>query len=390
MRIFVRLLVIVTISSLLGATLISAEAPLTNHDVVSLSNLGVGDPAVIAKVRQAPAVDFRLDVDGLAALKKAGVSGSVITAMLDRSAAAASPTSQASASSLKEPDYIGNFSWRNPTSGDLMPLERQTGSSAIDVKAMGFGGAESYIRVSGDRSPVRFKEGDTTDFVVLAASQSADPQALAQLFVLDAIEGDRRLPVARAASMGISGRSVTTESQIQLRAVRYGKSSFLVTPAEPLGPGEYAFAGPVAGVGFCFGVDANPGSGRSRFERVVPFKLHEVMALGISDRGMTVSSVEVIRWPKETALTQTTSKPDAKSEIVVKFTQTNKSGRDYKCAYDVVLLDESGAEIGTGKRKVGIEDGEADDTVRVGIPLRLADYSRVAKLRIRAVPEPDR
>jgi hypothetical protein len=190
--------------------------------------------------------------------------------------------------------------------------------------------------------------------------------------------------------MGISGRSVATESQIELRAVRYGKSSFLVTPAELLGPGEYAFTGPIAGVGFCFGVDADPGSGRSRFERVIPFRLHEVMPIGISERGMTVHSVEVIRWPKETALAQTTGKSDAKGEIVVRFTQTNRAGKDYKCSYEVILLDESGAEIGIGKRTVGIEDGEVNDTARVGISLRLADFNRAAKLRVRAVPEPDR
>lgn len=388
MRVLVRSMIVLAIASLPTAVLSAAEAPLTNQDVVSLSRLGIGDAAVIAKIRQAPAVDFRLGVDDLSALKKAGASGAVIAAMLERAAAetnAAAP--QAAGGAFKEPDYIGNFCWRNPATADLTPLERQTGSTAIDVKAMGFGGAESYIRVSGDRSPVRLKEGDPADFVVLVSSQNVDPQSAVQLFALDTIDGDRRLPVARAASMGLSGRVVATESQIPIRAIRYGKSSLLVTPLEPLGPGEYAFAGPIAGVGFCFGVDANPGSGFSRFERVVALDRNEAIPLGISERGMTVHSVEVIRWPKQAALDQT--KPDAKGEIVVVFRQTNKAGRDYKCTYDVFLLDENGAEIGKGKRTVGIEDGEVDDTARVGIRLRLADVGRAAKLRIRAVPEPD-
>lgn len=104
---------------------------------------------------------------------------------------------------------------------------------------------------------------------------------------------------------------------------------------------------------------------------------------------MTVHSVEVIRWPGEAALRKAEQNADATGEIVVMFNQTNRAGRDYKCTYDVVLLDESDAEIGVGKRTVGIEDGEVDDTARVGIKLRLADLSRAAKLRIRAVPEPD-
>lgn len=44
-----------------------------------------------AKVTQAPAVDFKLEVDDLSKLKSAGVSQSVISAMLKRSTASAAP-----------------------------------------------------------------------------------------------------------------------------------------------------------------------------------------------------------------------------------------------------------------------------------------------------------
>lgn len=136
--------------------------------------------------------------------------------------------------------------------------------------------------------------------------------------------------------------------------------------------------------------DANSGSAPSSFERVVPFKQREVIALGISQTGMTIHSVEVIRWPTEAALRKLEKNADAQGEIVVVFDQTNQAGKDYKCAYDVVLLDENDTEIGVGKRTVSIEDGEVNDTARVGISVRLADLSRAAKLRIRALPEPDR
>lgn len=135
--------------------------------------------------------------------------------------------------------------------------------------------------------------------------------------------------------------------------------------------------------------NVDPGSGLSRFERVVPFKQREVIALGISQRGMTVNSVEVIRWPAEAALRKREKNADAKGEIVVTFDQTNRAGKDYKCTYEVVLLDESDNEIGSGKRTVSVEDGEVNDTARVDITVRLADMTKAAKLRIRAVPEPD-
>lgn len=387
MRFIGRIAIVVVL--LASTTISDAESPLTNKDVVKLLQVGIGDQAVIAKVRQAAAVDFQLDVDDLAALKRQGVSGAVIAVMLDRTAAGARVSVGSAAATVREPDYIGSFCFRNGATGELAPLARETGSSAIDIKAMGFGGAETYMRVAGDHSSFRLREGEPSDFVVLASSQSVDPQSIAQLVVLDVSGGERRLPVARAASMGLSGRGVLSESQIALRAVPYGRSSFLLTPVEPLAPGEYAFAGPTPGVGFSFGVDPNPGSGFSRFERTVPFKQRDVISLGISDRGMTVNSVKVIRWPEENALRKLERNAEAKGEIVIEFNQTNRAGRDYKCTYDVVLLDASDNEIGVGKRTVGIEDGEVDDTARVGISLRIADVSKAAKLRIRAVPQPD-
>jgi hypothetical protein len=78
-----------------------------------------------------------------------------------------------------------------------------------------------------------------------------------------------------------------------------------------------------------------------------------------------------------------------RGEVVVLFKQSNRSGRDYKCAYEVFLLDDAGAELGSGKRTVGIEDGEIGDTARVGVRVALTDLPRVTKLRIRAVPQPD-
>jgi hypothetical protein len=55
---------------------------------VRLVRLGIGDEAVIAKIRQVPSVDFRHETDDLATLKAAGVGGKVMAAMLDRASGA--------------------------------------------------------------------------------------------------------------------------------------------------------------------------------------------------------------------------------------------------------------------------------------------------------------
>jgi hypothetical protein len=60
---------------------------LTNVGVMQLCELGLGDEVVIAKIKQAEAVAFKLEIDDLAQLKSAGVSGPVIAAMLERTTA---------------------------------------------------------------------------------------------------------------------------------------------------------------------------------------------------------------------------------------------------------------------------------------------------------------
>lgn len=59
----------------------AAEALLTTEDVVSLSEAGVNDEVVIAKIRSSHSV-FDLSADEIITLREAGVSDRVITAML--------------------------------------------------------------------------------------------------------------------------------------------------------------------------------------------------------------------------------------------------------------------------------------------------------------------
>ena len=61
-----------------------AEDVLTNQDVVKMVSAGLGEEIVIAKIKEAAHVNFRLEVDDLVGLKQAGLSEGVIHAMLER------------------------------------------------------------------------------------------------------------------------------------------------------------------------------------------------------------------------------------------------------------------------------------------------------------------
>lgn len=80
---------------------LTAEETLTNQDVVKMSAAGLGDDLIIAKVREAPRVEFALEVDDLVSLRQAGVSERVVQAMLERKAGSPWPATAA-------PTQMGN------------------------------------------------------------------------------------------------------------------------------------------------------------------------------------------------------------------------------------------------------------------------------------------
>jgi hypothetical protein len=84
--------------ALVAATPAVAET-LNNSTIVTLTQAGLGDEAIIAKIKSSTA-GYDLSTDQIIALKKQGVSGAVIAAML----AASNPTAAAPALSMDSPD----------------------------------------------------------------------------------------------------------------------------------------------------------------------------------------------------------------------------------------------------------------------------------------------
>jgi hypothetical protein len=156
---------------------------------------------------------------------------------------------------IQEPEYVGVFFLLEPSSGALVPLERQRPEVKMKVKAMGFGGGESSIEFKGEKSSIRFKSDQPLFFVVRAASQQIDPNSYLQFFSLESKKDKRKLIVAKASSMGLSGKSVVNTRAVLFNVEKYGESSFKISPAQKLPPGEYVLSGEGINDGFCFGID---------------------------------------------------------------------------------------------------------------------------------------
>jgi hypothetical protein len=161
-----------------------------------------------------------------------------------------------------EPEYENVAEFLDQTAGALKPLERQTLAVVARTKLGGIGGMTTSATVPGTQSPVRFAADQKLEFVARAVSQSVDPNSIIALFRFDVAKDMRKVDTVRVGSaFGGKAKSSAAQSMVAIDAVKYGTSSFKITPAQPLAPGEYMIqvVNPNSlqqSTVFCFGVDS--------------------------------------------------------------------------------------------------------------------------------------
>ncbi len=159
------------------------------------------------------------------------------------------------AKKVQEPEYIGVV-FSLDQAGALVPLERQQSNAAFKTKAGGFGGGQSSIVYKGSKSPVRFKAGQAIQFVVRLNAPGVEPDSLVNLDVLKVTKNERAIVTVKVKPMGWGGaKSRKGEDLRPLNFSKYGEQSLKVSPAEPLGPGEYVITTRGGNGAFLFGID---------------------------------------------------------------------------------------------------------------------------------------
>lgn len=220
-----------------------SEKTLTNDDVIKLSKVGLGDEAILAKIRQASEVDFRLETDDLAKLKAAGVSGKVIAAMLDRSTEAPVPAGDANAPATGAVKMIAG--------GKTTSLTSEVGDSSSTyvyvtvLYWMNFPSLHATNRTA-DRTP---------SFLIAA---DRDPRSRYYVVRLDANDedGDRSLKMGRSGAFSFKAGSVPdSDWTFPFDAVEEKHGVWKATLKKPLPPGEYGVYVVQAQELFDFGVD---------------------------------------------------------------------------------------------------------------------------------------
>jgi len=220
---------------LMPSAALAQDTALTNAEVVKLVSLNLGDDAVVAKVKQAPTIAFKLETNDLAELKSAGVSGRVIAAMLDR---AAQDRTRSKAASVAT-DTPGGVPTLHGKDGEK-ELDWHTGSA----QTTGFGPFTNVFEVvPGASAAIRTNDHRPT----LTIANDVAPQGNLFIVKFDASSkhNDRSIKIGSVLKGGnpFSSRNERNPDPdwcVTYDAVEDPKGTWHLTPKADLKPGEYA------------------------------------------------------------------------------------------------------------------------------------------------------
>ena len=222
---------------------------LTNQDIISMTQLGLSDDVIIAKIRSTSATGagttaFDTSVDGLKALKEAHVTDAVIKVMIDPAQPAPVVVAAGAPVALDPnlpPPEVGVY-WKNGTSFVLIQ------GRAIDQTKVG-GRAGSYFTdgmrnqhwdayIEGPASANIVKERRPSFYFYVPDGNDASDYVLIKLNK----KSDRR-EFQVGSFGGVTGgkTGVKRDKEVPYKAEHVAIRTYRVTLDEDLKPGEYAF-----------------------------------------------------------------------------------------------------------------------------------------------------
>lgn len=248
----------------------SAET-LDNNSVITLTSAGLGDEAIVAKIK-ASTSNFELSTDQLLALRAKGVSSRVIAAMIEASnPKAAAPQSSTTSPDPMIPHPAGVYLFADQGEAARMvridaTVTNQAKTGGIFGYALTGGIASMSIKAAIQNDTARVQTAMTTPVfyfffdesnqstqgtVATWASGTAATVTTPNEFTLIELIKKKGRREARVGSMNIGGAKTGVMDKDRLaftyELVRPGV--FKVTPSATLKPGEYGFIYSLAGGG---------------------------------------------------------------------------------------------------------------------------------------------
>src|SRR5262245_13962967 len=245
--------------TLFAATSLTAQEVLTNDSLIALKKAGLSDSIIISKIKSSQ-TKFDVSTKGLIGLKNAGMSDQVIEAVVNAGSAApaaapapapAAPAGAAVAPAASRESIVHLIAGK---SVELVPanasMEFSTGF--FDSKSeLVLKGRKATYRIA-DKKPVFYSTWSANDAPLVRLKPGSD-------------HDDRNLKISSGSFAPFGGSvkyGVRSEDKVDLEsAERDSRGLYKLTPKEPLKPGEYGFVltyGMTAGASgrvYDFGVD---------------------------------------------------------------------------------------------------------------------------------------
>lgn len=254
---------------LLVATPVAAET-LDNATVIQLVQAGIGNEAVIAKIRSTEG-RYDLNADNLIALKAAGVPGEVIAAMIDGPDKPEAATAAMSLTDINPatPHPSGVY-LIDKTANQLaridptMSTQAKTGGIFGYALTMGIASMSVKVAIAGDSARVVTRTATPSFYFFFDASNpatsnlasswaagSAQTVTSPSEFTLIKLMEKKGRREARVGSLNIGGAKtgVMDSDRIAFDYEMVRPGVYKVTPKQPLRAGQYGFIYAIAGGG---------------------------------------------------------------------------------------------------------------------------------------------
>lgn len=251
------------------ALLVAAPAvaeSLTNSDVVALTKAGLGDDAIIAKIKTSDA-HYDLTTSQLIALKNAGVSGPILAAMLSASAPKAAQLSL-DAFDPMQPHATGVYVLReadhrmermDPTATN----QAKTGGHIGHMLTLGISTMSIKAAVPGESAHVKVAPGRPTFYFFFDESNGASPASSTWASGTSAVvtspseftlihlmqKNGRREAQVGSRNIGGMKSGVMDHDRLEFDYQLVRPGVYRAIPQAPLKPGEYGFIYAISGGG---------------------------------------------------------------------------------------------------------------------------------------------
>ncbi|HEY0245405.1 MAG TPA: hypothetical protein VGC01_07590 [Mucilaginibacter sp.] len=166
-----QLLLLLCISVFLNSVCAQVKPPaeiLTNTSVMEMHKAGLDDDIIISKISGSQG-NFDLSTTKLIELKKAGISSTIVKALMDKtnnsSVVSVKTSIEAPVGNITAIDML-NYPYLETGQGNYKPIEKAVATVSTKRHMLGYGGTDIIYQIPSENSTTRIKSRDGVSFLV--------------------------------------------------------------------------------------------------------------------------------------------------------------------------------------------------------------------------------